>query len=682
MTVRGAIERLPTTSPTTDAGGERVLLLFLRALMAARKSISLYPAGSEIASTWVRRLHRSLHDFFQQGLCFPVRVEPDRFTWPGPDVRTAEPSLEAFRFDLESRGIRELEVDPAVEEWELQAFLELLNTPGVDLRQLGGAGSFLATRGVLRLHVAAPAVEDKPDARADDATLQALQTGRDAVDLFVETLLGLVEARFADLTYDRPALAIWLEASAAGAPRRLYVSVRMLHGLVEAAPDREVRTRTLVEALLSVPAELLRPFFADHLIPAAGREVLALNLFSQMTEDELRHVAARLIPQDALLALSSELLEFPWEEAQRRRLVEAITSAVGRREEPSLFGEDTPVLEADDPLVLELREEILAACQPDALLERSADILVALVLNVDGQDYGTSAVDALGEIVGEALGRARIELATRVLSTISSSVQAGGTRSREHVQHLAVLQQRLASRTHIALVGGLLRQHGGSERQLALIAQYLGLVASDAIQEFTALLAEERDRQVRARMCQVLAKVGMPAVPILLDWVEDPRWFLVRNLVHIMGKIGDESLYAPVAALLNHPHARVRIEAVRALAVIGPSRAAAPLVELARDADAEVRLEAIRALGALRRDEAVPILRDVATGASVDIADLTLRREAVEALASIGTRRARETLAGLARRRVWFWSRTERRLREIAAIALATRAEQMEPVDE
>ncbi len=634
MTTRGAAER--AQPGPVSAGGERVLVLFLRALMAARKSLSLYPTGSEIASTWVRRLHRSLADFFQQGLCFPLRVDPDRFAWPGPDVRTVEPSLEAFRFDLESRGIRELDIDASVEEWELQAFLELLNTPGAELRQLGGASAFLSARGVVRLRIAAPGDAEDEDSGTEEATRRALQTGRDAVDLFVETLQGLVDARFADLTYDRTALAIWLETGAAGAAGRLYESVRMLHGLVEAAPDREVRTRTLVEALLSLPSELLRPFFTDHVIPLAGREVLALNLLSQMTEDELRHMAAHLVPQESLLALSSELLEFPWEEVQRRRLVEAITSAVGGGEEPSLLTDETPILAADDPLVVELREEIIAACQPDALIERSADILVALVLSV-GEDYGTSAVDALEEIVGEALARGRIELATRVLSTVAGAVQAGGARSREHVQHLAVLQQRLAGRTHIALVGGLLRQHGSSERQLTLIAQYLGLVASEAIQEFTGLLAEERDRQVRARMCQVLAKVGPSAVPVLLDWLEDPRWFLVRNLVHVLGKIGDESVFGPVVTLLGHPHARVRIEAVRAIAVIAPARAAAPLVDLARDADVEVRLEAIRALGALRRDEAVPILRDVAAGASVGVADLTLRREAVEALASIGT---------------------------------------------
>jgi hypothetical protein len=679
MSPRGALDAAQTEAGS--AGAERVLELFLRGLMAARKSLSLYPAGSEIASTWVQRLHRSLADLFQQGLAFPIRVEPDRFVWAGPEIRTAEPALEAFRFDLESRGIRELDVDATVEEWELLAFLELLNMPGGELRQLGGASGFLSGRSVLRVRIGAPGDGREGETDPTEATRQALQTGRDAVDLFVETVVGLTEARFADLTYDRPALVAWLQETGAEGPDRLYAAVRMVHGLVEQAPDREVRTRTLVEALLGLPEEMLRPFFAEHLIPLAGRDVLALNLLSQMTEDEIRHVAARLVPQESLLALSSELLEFPWEEVQRRRLIEAITSAVRADDSPSLLVDDGVVLEADDPLVVELRDEILASCQPDVLLDRSAEILLALVLNPDGQEYGTSAGDALEEILGEALTRGRLELVVQLITSLGEALQAGGGRTPEHIQSLVRLQERLGGRSYVALLGGLLRQHVGNERQLVLVAQYLGLATRGAVQEFVTLLAEERDRQVRARMCQVLAKVGPSIVPILIGWLEDARWFLVRNVVHVLGKIGDEAAFNPVVRLLGHPHMRVRIEGLRALALIAPARAARPILSLCRDTDPEVRLEAIRALGALRRDEALPVLREVAVGAA-GRADLALREEAVEALAALGTAGACEALEALARRRVWPWQRAERRLRETAAAALAARTDDEDPGDE
>jgi HEAT repeat protein len=156
----------------------------------------------------------------------------------------------------------------------------------------------------------------------------------------------------------------------------------------------------------------------------------------------------------------------------------------------------------------------------------------------------------------------------------------------------------------------------------------------------------------------------------------------VRNLVHVLGKIADEAAFGPVVTLLGHPHARVRIEAVRALALIAPARAAAPLVAVSRDADPEVRLEAVHALGALRCEEAATVLRDVAAGATGNLMDAPLRREAIDALAAIGSPDAREALVSLARRRLWPWQRVERGLRQAAAAALATRPDAEEPANE
>ena len=92
--------------------------------------------------------------------------------------------------------------------------------PGGELRQLWGCER-------IPVRVAAscgcgsrrPATGVRGETDPTEATRQALQTGRDAVDLFVETVVGLVEARFADLTYDRTALVAWLQETGAEGPR-------------------------------------------------------------------------------------------------------------------------------------------------------------------------------------------------------------------------------------------------------------------------------------------------------------------------------------------------------------------------------------------------------------------------------------------------------------------------------
>lgn len=652
-------------------GNQQLLVLFLKALVAAKKSLSLYPAGSEMATAWVQRLHRSLDAFFQQGMSFPIQVSRDRFVWAGEGLVTVDPLLEAFRFDLEARGIAEFSIDPAVEDWELQAFLDLLNLPPASLESLAGAGAHLRAKNVMRVSVSAPSAGAAADEHATASDWRAIQAGKDELDLFVEAVLAMTEERFTDLTYDRTGLAEWFKTVADGEQvDRLYGAVKMLGAMAESGNDREIRTRTMLEALHLLPEATLRPLLTKWLVPRAGSDLVAFNLLTQVTDDELAEIT-RLVPEDQLLSLSSELLEFPWEEGKKQRLLEAIAWTVRRQKEPEAPGAPPRVLSRDDPLLVELRREIMAACQPDVLLERSTDILLALIFNVESEEYPGFAVDAIEEILGEALARAKLDLAVRALSSLGASTQLGGEKMREHSRRLAILRQRVAGRTQISLVAGLLRQNVSAE-QTALAADYLRLVAREGVEEFTTLLADERDRRIRARMCQVLAKVGSSIIPVLGRWLEDPRWYVVRNVLYVLGKIGDESTFMSVVAALDHPHPRVRVEAVRALGVIGGGLASGPLLRCVTDPDVTIRRAVVKSLGGLRNDDAVPTLRDLVTGPGSAGEDPEIRQEAINALATIGSPAARAALVKLANRRVWFWKRTERRIRTIAVEALST----------
>src|SRR5437899_10290317 len=134
---------------------QQALLLFLRALLAAKKSLALYPPASESATGWIERLRRSLDDAFRQGLSFPIRVGRDRFSWPGGEVAVTDQALKGLRFEMQSRGILELSIEPSVETWELQAMLELLNKPIEQLASITAAHSYLRDRAVVRGSVGA-----------------------------------------------------------------------------------------------------------------------------------------------------------------------------------------------------------------------------------------------------------------------------------------------------------------------------------------------------------------------------------------------------------------------------------------------------------------------------------------------------------------------------------------------
>lgn len=644
---------------------QQILVLFLKALLAAKKPLSLYPAGSEMATAWIQRLHRSIEGFFQEGMTFPVRVGRDRFIWAGEELLTIDPALDALRFDLEARGIAEFSIDRAVEGWELEAFLDLLNQPPTSFESVAGAATLLERRKVVHISVR------EPSAGAGGLLDAEARPGEEGEELerLVEAVLERTQEHLSELSYDRERLREWFRAiTDHDRVDLLYPAIQMLGGMANGAGDREVRTRTTIEAILQLPESVQRPFLGKWLVPLAASEVVAFNLLTQVTEDELGRIA-RLVPEEQLMALTSELLEFPVEEGKRQRLLESITWALQRRGEPEALL-TARELAPDDPLLVELREEVTAACHPDVLLERSADVLLALIFRVDGEEYPGFAVDALEEIMGEALARGRLDLAVNVLKSLSTSTQLGTGWVRDHPRRFSLFLKRMAGRTHISLVAGILRRRP-EPQQLTLAADYLRVVGREGAEEFAVLLAEEGDRRLRARMCQVLATIGPSVIPALLPFLGDSRWYVVRNAVGILGKVGDESTFLSVVNTLDHAHPRVRLEAVRALGVVGGRMAVTPLLRSLADPDPAVRSAAIRVLGGLRDDEAVSALHGLVTGPGLKAPDdLAIKHEAINALAAIGTPGARNALAELAGRRAWFWNRVERRIRDMAAEAL------------
>jgi HEAT repeat protein len=92
--------------------------------------------------------------------------------------------------------------------------------------------------------------------------------------------------------------------------------------------------------------------------------------------------------------------------------------------------------------------------------------------------------------------------------------------------------------------------------------------------------------------------------------VEDPRWYVVRNGVALLGEIGGEEAVSHLTTTLANEDPRVRKETVLALAKIGGGDASALLLGMLDDPDLEVRTKSCWAVGVLKVERALkPLLR-------------------------------------------------------------------------
>ena len=158
---------------------------------------------------------------------------------------------------------------------------------------------------------------------------------------------------------------------------------------------------------------------------------------------------------------------------------------------------------------------------------------------------------------------------------------------------------------------------------------------SPEIAKYIQILKDE-DHRVRASAVSALVKVGVPAVPALIEFWSSYH-YVGRNVAYVLGEIGSASAIPALIKALEDSDKRVRRNAVSALGKIGVPAVPAlivalknrdhctlchanealikigvpaipALIEALKDHDQFVRFNAAEALGSIGDASAVPAL--------------------------------------------------------------------------
>jgi hypothetical protein len=188
---------------------------------------------------------------------------------------------------------------------------------------------------------------------------------------------------------------------------------------------------------------------------------------------------------------------------------------------------------------------------------------------------------------------------------------------------------RMARELTTPAVAARLVLHLGAEREEAArgawmqIASHLPEAMAPALADG---LADDRDMGARRVCLEAMKALGGPGHRQALDMLEDRRWFVVRNGVHLLGDFGYEGAVAQVTSALGHSDPRVRRETVMTLAKLGGEDASLLLLGLLADPDTDVREAATMAVGVLKVQRALrPLLERLEDEESEDVLVQILR---------------------------------------------------------
>jgi HEAT repeat protein len=184
-------------------------------------------------------------------------------------------------------------------------------------------------------------------------------------------------------------------------------------------------------------------------------------------------------------------------------------------------------------------------------------------------------------------------------------------------------------------------------------------------------LATEQSRSHRAQLVMLLKEIGKTSPGILLPHLADSRWFLVRNLVTILGDIGNAGTVPHLEKAATHADPKVRREAIRSLMRLGTTACEDVIVRALDDEDSAVQIAAVTALASLKSRRALKVLLEVAKGSGKDEAiSPDVRLETILALGRLGVAELVPVLAEILSRKAFLGYTESKEMRVAAAKAL------------
>lgn len=241
----------------------------------------------------------------------------------------------------------------------------------------------------------------------------------------------------------------------------------------------------------------------------------------------------------------------------------------------------------------------------------------------------------------------RIEYAGRALAIYVRHIGNPPGKSREIADHARMGIQELVSDDLVAHCIRRLRERGGVHRKEA--ETILAAFGDRAVKPLLGALAEEEDLLVRKTIIDIVVAIGPSAVPAILDNLQDSRWYVVRNMVTILGNLGIPDLAPHISSTLPHPDLRVKKEAIKGLSRLAHPSAVTALGELCFFPEETVALTATAALALKKEEEAVLTLYRRAVQKTLFFPHYRLAHEAIDSLRAIDTGQAIDALEEILR---------------------------------
>ncbi|HZJ02278.1 MAG TPA: HEAT repeat domain-containing protein [Thermoleophilia bacterium] len=297
---------------------------------------------------------------------------------------------------------------------------------------------------------------------------------------------------------------------------------------------------------------------------------------------------------DGLRQLASQL-QGKLEDEKRARLVHALHADLTESLELGSPGPEVLVgTVVPEEELIQLEREL----EPEQdILEEFGIVLLETLANANSDEDRVVAVRGLEDLASSLLEWGDLARLTRLLEETAAMQRTLGARAGLVDNVFEGMLDKEKIRTSLDSLDA-----AEPERRKELTA-FLLILGEQAHHLLIELLIESGGRQSRHTLLDVLtAGAGVP-MELVVPHLGDPHWYVVRNMVYLLGLMKDPRAMPHLEPALAHPDERVRKEAARSVGAMGEGSSVPLLTALLDDPSPAVRVVAVRQLGRLRSAE-------------------------------------------------------------------------------
>ncbi|GAC1429102.1 MAG: hypothetical protein NVSMB68_01250 [Thermoanaerobaculia bacterium] len=677
----------------------------IRALALAWKNLAAYPPGHPALAGSLNAAYQSFTNLRGPAGEVVLGIASDGIVYGGDKMDATQ--AQKFAQALYGRGIAVVRLAAATSADDIEKLLRLMN--GLPSASSAPMWEALTAAGVVNIHLQpvdlsgvrvteqlTPA-SPKTQSLWDDI-LRALIAGRElspksqqvltteirSIDELSALVLRYISTADDESQFDPDAtfgVRLHTRRDKAGSEVSARVAGAIgAHIATTSGLRRQLAVQQVIQLLRTMPEPLrgaivrsiLRPLSGDESAGALLREVAASLTHDEVVE-ALRHLAAAGNLSSHAMSLLQSLAAMD----QRGNVLPAAPPELVR-ELVQLFGEDDldrfnppdhKSLLGDVAIKMPYADGIAAArletlgsrvetVAPDAIDRQLAATLLEL-LSAHGASRDSAALIArAGTLFAAHISAGQFADALDLIDGLRAIHDASGSeRLRTSINSAAA---RLGNTETVqALVDSLATAQPEKSQTIYGLIDALGVAAT---RNLLLALSEEENRSRRRRLFDMVCSLGPRIVPEVIDFLNDERWYVVRNMIVLLRTVNDRTSLPDIRRIAQHPDLRVRLEAIKSLLAFDTTVPLTLLEDAINHRDPKVAETAIALVGNYGIREAVGPLLHILSRRLVFGARRPLRIRAIKALGELADPSALPGMDHLFSTSILPWpSRAERR---------------------